>query len=73
MHASNELVRVEAQLRAIFEGPAWHGPAVLELLTGEMAGECWYVQAGREPEAFRFRFVRSDSDAMYSGSCWTWP
>ncbi len=32
MHASNELVRIEAQLRAVFEGPAWHGPAVLELL-----------------------------------------
>jgi NAD(P)-dependent dehydrogenase (short-subunit alcohol dehydrogenase family) len=31
--------------------------AVMELLTGDMAGECWYVQAGREPEAFRFRGV----------------
>ena len=32
MHASDELTRIEAQLRASFEGPAWHGPAVLELL-----------------------------------------
>jgi NAD(P)-dependent dehydrogenase (short-subunit alcohol dehydrogenase family) len=31
--------------------------AVMTLLAGEMAGECWYVQAGREPEAFRFRNV----------------
>ena len=29
--------------------------AVLALFSGEMSGECWYVQAGREPEAFRFR------------------
>jgi NAD(P)-dependent dehydrogenase (short-subunit alcohol dehydrogenase family) len=29
--------------------------AVLALFTGEMSGECWYVQAGRESEAFRFR------------------
>ena len=32
LHASNEMNRIEAQLRATFEGPAWHGPAVLELL-----------------------------------------
>jgi uncharacterized damage-inducible protein DinB len=32
MHPSNELARLESQLRAAFEGPAWHGPAVLELL-----------------------------------------
>ena len=32
MHPSNELARLEGQLRAAFEGPAWHGPAVLELL-----------------------------------------
>lgn len=32
MHASSELARIEAQLRATFEGPSWHGPAVLELL-----------------------------------------
>ena len=25
--------------------------------TGEMSGECWYVQAGREAEAFRFRNI----------------
>lgn len=28
--------------------------AVLELFAGEMSGECWFVQAGREPAAFRF-------------------
>ncbi len=31
--------------------------AVLELMDGEMSGECWYVQAGRASEAFRFRNV----------------
>jgi NAD(P)-dependent dehydrogenase (short-subunit alcohol dehydrogenase family) len=31
--------------------------AVLALFAGDMAGECWYVQAGREAEAFRFRNV----------------
>lgn len=30
---------------------------VLELLTGEMSGECWYVQPGRPAEAFRFRGI----------------
>ena len=32
MHPPDELTRIEAQLRMAFEGPAWHGPAVLELL-----------------------------------------
>ena len=32
MHPSNELARLESQLRATFDGPSWHGPAVLELL-----------------------------------------
>lgn len=31
--------------------------AVLALFTGDMSGECWYVQAGREAEAFRFRNI----------------
>ena len=31
--------------------------AAMELFTGDMSGECWYVQAGREAEAFRFRNV----------------
>jgi NAD(P)-dependent dehydrogenase (short-subunit alcohol dehydrogenase family) len=31
--------------------------AVLELLTGEMIGECWYVQPGRPAEAFKFRGI----------------
>lgn len=30
---------------------------VMTIFRGDMAGECWYVQAGREPEAFRFRGV----------------
>jgi NAD(P)-dependent dehydrogenase (short-subunit alcohol dehydrogenase family) len=29
--------------------------AVLTLLTGTMSGECWFVQAGREPAPFAFR------------------
>ncbi|CAA9511079.1 MAG: Putative oxidoreductase [uncultured Solirubrobacteraceae bacterium] len=29
--------------------------AVIELLTGDMTGECWFVQAGREPAPFAFR------------------
>jgi uncharacterized damage-inducible protein DinB len=32
MHATDEIARLEGQLRMAFEGPAWHGPAVLELL-----------------------------------------
>ncbi len=31
--------------------------AVLELFNGEMSGECWFVQAGREADAFRFRNI----------------
>jgi NAD(P)-dependent dehydrogenase (short-subunit alcohol dehydrogenase family) len=31
--------------------------AAMALFAGAMTGECWYVQAGREPEAFRFRNV----------------
>lgn len=31
--------------------------AVLELFGGEMTGECWFVQPGREPAAFTFRNV----------------
>ncbi|WP_030348171.1 SDR family NAD(P)-dependent oxidoreductase [Streptomyces sp. NRRL S-1022] len=30
---------------------------VLRILTGDGTGECWFVQAGREPEPFRFRNV----------------
>jgi NAD(P)-dependent dehydrogenase (short-subunit alcohol dehydrogenase family) len=38
--------------------PAEHvAEAVLELFAGEMSGECWYVQAGRPAEAFRFRNI----------------
>ena len=29
-----ELTRLEEQLRRVFEGEAWHGPAVLEVLAG---------------------------------------
>jgi NAD(P)-dependent dehydrogenase (short-subunit alcohol dehydrogenase family) len=31
--------------------------AVLTLLQGEQAGECWFVQSGRPPAAFEFRRV----------------
>ena len=31
--------------------------AVLTLMAGDMSGECWVVQAGREPMAFRFRGI----------------
>ena len=31
--------------------------AVLELFAGEMTGECWFVQAGREPGPFNFRGI----------------
>jgi len=31
--------------------------AVMALLEGDMAGECWFVQPGREPGPFRFRGV----------------
>ncbi len=40
--------------------------AVIALFEGEMAGECWYVQAGRPAEAFAFRNVpgpRTGEDA----------
>jgi NAD(P)-dependent dehydrogenase (short-subunit alcohol dehydrogenase family) len=30
---------------------------VIELFEGEMSGECWYVQAGRSSEPFRFRGI----------------
>ncbi|MEU6366641.1 SDR family NAD(P)-dependent oxidoreductase [Streptomyces sp. NPDC046931] len=30
---------------------------VLRIVTGDGTGECWFVQAGREPEPFRFRTV----------------
>ena len=36
---STEIARLESQLRAAFEGPAWHGPAVLELLRGVTPAE----------------------------------
>jgi NAD(P)-dependent dehydrogenase (short-subunit alcohol dehydrogenase family) len=31
--------------------------AVMSLFTGDMSGECWYVQPGRDPEPFRFRNI----------------
>jgi NAD(P)-dependent dehydrogenase (short-subunit alcohol dehydrogenase family) len=30
---------------------------VIEIFDGEMSGECWFVQAGRESEAFGFRGI----------------
>lgn len=31
--------------------------AVYELVTGDMSGECWFIQPGREPQPFQFRNV----------------
>jgi NAD(P)-dependent dehydrogenase (short-subunit alcohol dehydrogenase family) len=31
--------------------------AVLELFAGEMTGECWFVQPGRDPGPFGFRGI----------------
>jgi NAD(P)-dependent dehydrogenase (short-subunit alcohol dehydrogenase family) len=42
------------------------GAAVLALFAGEMTGECWFVQAGREPAPFGFRGIpgpRTGSEA----------
>ena len=33
----NELQRLESQIRCSFEGPAWHGPSVLDALEGVTA------------------------------------
>ena len=33
----HEIERIETQLRLSFEGPAWHGPSVLEALEGVSA------------------------------------
>ncbi|MEV1085517.1 SDR family NAD(P)-dependent oxidoreductase, partial [Streptomyces sp. NPDC050211] len=30
---------------------------VLRIVTGDGTGECWFIQAGRDPETFRFRHV----------------
>ncbi|AOR36082.1 dehydrogenase [Streptomyces fodineus] len=30
---------------------------VLRIVTGDGTGECWFIQAGRDPEPFRFRTV----------------
>lgn len=30
---------------------------VLRIVTGDGTGECWFIQAGRDPEPFRFRHV----------------
>ena len=35
----NEIDRIQEQLRCAFEGGAWHGPAVLELLDGITAAQ----------------------------------
>ena len=40
----SEIVRISDQLRRAFEGEAWHGPAVREVLAGVTAG-----QAARRP------------------------
>ena len=38
---STELERLEEQIRLAFEGPAWHGPSVLEALQGLSAEDAW--------------------------------
>lgn len=35
----SEIERIEDQLRRAYEGPAWHGPSVRELLEGVTAGQ----------------------------------
>jgi NAD(P)-dependent dehydrogenase (short-subunit alcohol dehydrogenase family) len=39
---------------------------VLRIVTGDAAGECWFVQAGREPEPFRFRNVPGPGQPAYA-------
>jgi uncharacterized damage-inducible protein DinB len=36
---SNEVIRIEDQLKRAFEGNAWHGPSVLEVLEGVTAAK----------------------------------
>jgi uncharacterized damage-inducible protein DinB len=36
---ARDLARLDQQLRASFEGPAWHGPSVLEVLAGVSAAQ----------------------------------
>ncbi len=38
--------------------------AVMTLFAGEMTGECWFVQPGREPEAFAFRHVPGPREGL---------
>jgi uncharacterized damage-inducible protein DinB len=38
---SSELERLEAQLKRSFEGEAWHGPSVLEVLQGVTSDEAY--------------------------------
>jgi NAD(P)-dependent dehydrogenase (short-subunit alcohol dehydrogenase family) len=38
--------------------------AVLALFTGEMTGECWFVQAGRPPAPFQFRGIPGPRDGQ---------
>ncbi|WP_274564825.1 SDR family NAD(P)-dependent oxidoreductase [Streptomyces spiramyceticus] len=39
---------------------------VLRIVTGDGAGECWLIQAGRAPEPFRFRNVPAPGRPAYS-------
>jgi NAD(P)-dependent dehydrogenase (short-subunit alcohol dehydrogenase family) len=39
---------------------------VLRIVTGDGAGECWLIQAGREPEPFRFRNIPASGRPAYS-------
>jgi len=39
---------------------------VLRIVTGGGTGECWFVQAGRDPEPFRFRHVPGPGKPVYA-------
>jgi|SRR5688572_4025556 uncharacterized damage-inducible protein DinB len=43
---NREIERLEEQLRLSFEGPAWHGPSVLEALEGVSAGAAFEHPVG---------------------------
>jgi NAD(P)-dependent dehydrogenase (short-subunit alcohol dehydrogenase family) len=41
---------------------------VVRLFEGDMSGECWFVQAGREPEPFRFRGIPGPREGVEAGA-----
>jgi NAD(P)-dependent dehydrogenase (short-subunit alcohol dehydrogenase family) len=44
------------------------GAAVLALFAGEMTGECWFVQAGRDPAPFGFRGIPGPRTGSETGT-----